>query len=59
MADSKCEQCTNYVYDDEYETYCCLIDLDQDEMALFITDTFAHCPYYDPGDEYKLVRKQM
>lgn len=59
MADSKCEQCTNYMYDDEYETYCCLIDLDQDEMARFITDTFSDCPYYDPGDEYKLVRKQM
>ena len=53
-----CELCINYAYDDEYECYTCLMDLDEDEMRLFITDSFKNCPYYRPGDDYTIVRKQ-
>ncbi len=30
-----CEYCSNYVYDEEYEYYCCDVSLDEDEMAAF------------------------
>lgn len=54
-----CEQCNNYVYDDDYECYTCDMDLDEDEMAKFLADEFRDCPYYQSGDEYLIVRKQM
>ncbi|MCI5648287.1 MAG: DUF6472 family protein [Fusicatenibacter sp.] len=54
-----CESCGNYVYDEEYECYTCEVDLDEDEMAHFMTNTFVNCPYYQLGDEYRIVRKQM
>ena len=42
-----CESCAFYAYDEEYEYYVCEADLDEDEM------------FYQPGDEYRVVRKQM
>ena len=54
-----CEQCNNYVYDEDYECYTCEMDLDEDEMARFLEDEYRDCPYYVPGDEYLVVRKQM
>ena len=59
MAQSKCETCAKYEYDEEYETYTCAVDLDEDEMARFMQDKFDDCPYYDPDGEYKIVRKQI
>ncbi len=56
---SNCEQCNNYVYDEDYECYTCEMDLDEDEMARFLADSYRDCPYYQPGDEYLIVRKQM
>lgn len=56
---SNCESCMNYTYDDEYQCYVCDMDLDQDEMGRFLTNTFENCPYYRFGDEYRIVRKQM
>ena len=56
---SNCEQCNNYVYDEDYECYTCEMDLDEDEMARFLADEYRDCPYYIPGDEYLVVRKQM
>ena len=43
----------------EYECYTCEVDLDEDEMARFLQDKFYDCPYYQLGDEYRIVRKQM
>ena len=57
MADH-CEECMHYTYDDEYECYICEMDLDQDEMALFLSGNTRACPYYRFYDEYKLVQKQ-
>ena len=56
---SNCEYCGNYVYDDDYGYYVCEMDLDEDEMARFLADECKDCPYYQPGDEYLVVRKQM
>ena len=43
----------------DYECYTCEVDLDEDEMAHFMQDTYYNCPYFQMGDEYKIVRKQM
>ena len=56
---SSCETCSNYVYDEEYGYYTCDVDLDEDEMGRFMTNTFQNCPYFQMNDEYKIVRKQM
>ena len=48
-----------YEYDDEYGFYVCDMDLDEDETAQFIGGRFQNCPYYRPGDEYTIVRKQI
>lgn len=53
-----CETCSNYVYDDEYECYTCMVNLDEDEMYHFVEGNFKECPYYHNGDEYTIVRKQ-
>ena len=56
---ANCEYCSNYVYDEEYGYYTCDVDLDEDEMGRFMTNTFQNCPYFQMNDEYKIVRKQM
>ena len=56
---ASCDSCTYYIYDAEYDTYFCDINLDEDEMARFLQDKFYNCPYYQLGDEYRIVRKQM
>ena len=53
------ETCSNYDYDEEYEEYLCAVCLDEDEMSRFLTSEFRYCPYYQDGDEYRIVRKQM
>lgn len=56
---ANCEYCSNYVYDEEYGYYSCDVNLDEDEMSRFMTNTFQNCPYFQMNDEYKIVRKQM
>ena len=46
-----CESCAFYAYDEEY--------LDEDEMSAFLRGSDFSCPFYQPGDEYRVVRKQM
>ncbi len=55
---NNCEFCMNYVYDDEYECYMCLINLDEDEHARFMSGNNKDCPYFRFGDDYTIVRKQ-
>lgn len=54
-----CDSCVNYMYDEDYEYYVCDINLDEDEMQRFLSNNCNECPYYQPGDEYLVVRKQM
>jgi hypothetical protein len=56
---SNCENCVNFVYDEDYECYVCDRNLDEDEMYRFLTGTFDSCPYFQLYDEYKIVRKQI
>lgn len=55
---SNCDYCVNYEYDEEYECYTCVINLDQDEMYNYMQNNFKNCPYFRMGDEYKIVQKQ-
>jgi hypothetical protein len=53
-----CESCEFYDYDEYTDSYCCIVNLDQDEMERYVTGTNKGCPYYRFYDEYKSVQKQ-
>lgn len=53
-----CESCVFYDYDEEYDTYECQVNLDQDELAHFLSGNTTSCPFYRFYDEYKSVQKQ-
>ena len=50
-----CESCT----DEDYESYVCDKNMDEDEYIRLMTDRHFQCPFYRNGDEYAVVRKQM
>ena len=54
-----CETCVFYDYDEDYDCYSCQMNLDQDEMGLFLSGQTRACPYYRFYDEYKSVQKQI
>lgn len=56
---TNCDSCAYYSYDEEYEAYMCDINMDEDELVRFLSDSHYSCPYYRNGDEYAVVRKQM
>ena len=55
---SRCDFCAYYDYDEESEQYYCQINLDEDEMQHFLAFSDWNCPYFNPYDEYKVVRHQ-
>lgn len=55
---SNCENCSNYIYDDEDDCYYCNVNLDEDELGRFLTSPKFECPYFNFYDEYSIVRKQ-
>ncbi len=54
-----CDTCVNNVYDEDYDEYDCMVNLDEDEMYRFISSDQRECPYYRNDDEYAVVRHQM
>lgn len=54
-----CENCINYVYDEEFDEYICGIDMDEDEAARLFGQKKSVCPYFRFGDEYTIVKKQI
>jgi len=56
---SICDTCSNYQYDEDYEYYVCMIDLDEDDMSRFLRGGSFECTFYQRDDEYAVVRKQM
>ncbi len=56
---SNCETCAYYGYDEDYESYMCDINMDEDELVRFLSDSHYSCPYYKNGDEYAVVKKQL
>ena len=59
MAASNCDSCVNYVYDEDYESYSCMVNLDEDEMFRFLSGDNRECLYYRLDDEYAVVRHQI
>ena len=47
-----CEFCSNYVYDEEYEEYGCVVNMDEDDLAMLMQFKRATCPYFSYGEEY-------
>ncbi len=56
---SNCESCVFYDYDEDYDCHTCQMNLDEDEMARFLSGNSQYCPYYRFYDEYKSVQKQI
>ena len=55
-----CEICLNNVQDEYGSWYCAQGGcLDEDEMARYLSRSTAACPFFEPGDEYKIVNKQI
>ena len=55
---SKCEECIFFDYDDVYDYSFCSMNLDEDETYKFVSGNFSDCPYFRPGDDYTIVRRQ-
>jgi len=56
---SQCDTCSNYVYDEDYDDYMCMVDIDEDEVAKSFTDSHYECRYYSLDNEYAIVKHQM
>ena len=56
---TNCDACVNYEYDEDYECYCCMVNLDEDEMYRFLSGTQQECPYFRLDDEYPDVREKF
>ena len=54
-----CDNCVHYVYNEDYESYECLVSVDEDEYYSIVTGEYGSCPYYRNDDEYGVVKKQM
>ena len=59
MSSNQCEYCNNYIYDEYYDYFVCDVNLDEDEMAKFLTGSFDSCPYFQNKNEYEIVKKQI
>ena len=59
MTEDICDRCVNYIYDEAYECYCCMVNLDQDEMYGFLSGTRRECPNFRLDDEYGVVKHQI
>ncbi len=58
MADMLCENCENLEYDEEYEDYVCMVDMDMDDLEQLMDTGCSRCPFYRVRDDYRIVRRQ-
>ena len=58
MNPCECETCWHYDYDEEFDEYYCMMDLDEDEVYRIFSTPHARCPFYRQGDDYTLARRQ-
>ena len=58
MITSECDSCWHFDYDEEYDEYYCMMDLDEDEVYRIFSNQKDHCPDYRQGDDYTLARRQ-
>jgi hypothetical protein len=59
MANTSCDTCAYYAYDDDDECYYCEADMDEDDMVRLMEGHYKSCPFYRNGDEYAVVRHQL
>ena len=45
-----CEFCSNYVYDEDYEEYTCVVNMDEDDLAKLYQSDHSSCPYFSYGN---------
>ena len=55
----ECDYCAYNAYDEDEEEYYCSVNLDEDDMARFMSHKYKKCPYFKNGEEYRVVRHQM
>ena len=55
----QCDYCNNYVYDEDDETYYCVVDMDEDDYGRLMSGERKTCPYYTSNNEYEVVKHQM
>ena len=53
-----CDTCWYFDYDEGYDEYYCMMDLDEDEVYRIFASRQCQCPYYRQGDDYTLARRQ-
>lgn len=59
MSAGLCDDCIYLSYDEEYDSYFCEQELDEDEMERFLHRRLLSCPFYHPGQsDYYLAGKQ-
>lgn len=58
MDTEQCDTCWYFDYDEEYDMYSCMMDLDEDEVYRIFSARQCRCPYYRQGDDYTLARRQ-
>ena len=58
MQDNRCEECDYFDYDEETDTYECMMNLDMDEYERYLASGRNRCPYFRVRDDYRVVRKQ-
>ena len=58
MENKNCDTCAYNTYNEEWDCYVCEMNLDEDEYARMMQNSYYRCPYYRDGDEYKIARKQ-
>ncbi len=56
---TNCESCIYYIFDEEYDCYVCQINLDEDDMVRFLSNSQFYCPHFQYNNEYKIVNKQI
>lgn len=47
----ECDYCAYNAYDEDEEEYYCSVNLDEDDMARFMSHKYKKCPYFKNGDE--------
>ena len=51
----ECEECAYFGYDEEIDEYYCSVNLDEDDMARFLSHKHKRCPYFKDGDEFSFI----
>lgn len=53
-----CEQCMYGEWDEEWGEMTCAALWDEDVAARMSEGQYKRCPYFRPGDDYSIVRRQ-